>query len=184
MVRDLPIGRALRRFRHLNRIKQAHLAEMLAVSQGSVSRWESGTHEPDDEHREQISDLIAAHASNDGDAALRRLVETSSLSVHLVCDATHRLLAASRARAASWSCGPHEYLGISLWSFASPEIIVAESGLADAGWFSRPFQTLSFETGANESAEIPVVPSLMRWETIPLSDGRTGRLTTTVEAHA
>lgn len=180
MPHDLPIGLALRRFRRLNGIKQGHLAELLAVSQGSVSRWESGTNEPDQFHRDRIGSVIAARADHRGDAALRRLVVTSSLPVHLVCDATHTLLAASPSRTASWLGGGEIYLGTTLWPFASAEIVAAEEGLAAAGWFERPFQALSFETGDNESAEVPVRRSLMRWETIPLADGRIGRLTTTI----
>jgi transcriptional regulator with XRE-family HTH domain len=180
MIADLPVGRALRRFRRLNGIKQGHVAELLGVSQGSVSRWESGTHEPEAWQRDRIVEFIAAHAGNDADVALKRLVTSSTLPVHLVCDATHRLLAASPARAAQWRADPDALLGQSLWRFASPEIVTAEESLTDRGWFDRPCQQLRFTTGSNGSEEIPVRPSLMQWETIPLADGRTGRLTTTL----
>ncbi|WP_231420701.1 helix-turn-helix domain-containing protein [Sphingomonas sp. Leaf205] len=89
MILDLPAGRALHRFRRLNSIKQGHIAELLNVSQGTVSRWESGAHEPEIHHRERIFAMIAARANNDADAALRRLVCSSTMAVHLVCDATH-----------------------------------------------------------------------------------------------
>lgn len=181
MIRDLPVGRALRRYRRLGGIKQGHVAELLTVSQGSVSRWESGTHEPEAHHRDRIITMIGAIAGSDADAALKRLVTASSLAVHLVCDATHRLLAASPARERSWNVDASSYVGTSLWRFASPEIITAEDSLAANGWFDRPFQTLCFQTGSNDSMEIPVQPSLMRWETVPLSDGRIGRLTTTID---
>lgn len=180
MIHDLPIGRALRRFRRLNAIKQGHFAELLGVSQASVSRWESGTHEPETIHRDKIVELIAAQTGRDADAALKRLVETSTQAVHLVCDATHRLLAVSPARAAAWQADAHSWIGTSLWRFATPEIVRAEAGLESAGWFDRPFQTLDVRTGGNGSAEIPVRAGTMRWETIPLADGRTGRLTTTL----
>ncbi|HWW55787.1 MAG TPA: helix-turn-helix transcriptional regulator [Sphingopyxis sp.] len=184
MVRELPVGPALRRFRRLNGIKQGHIAELLAVSQGSVSRWESGAHEPDALHGEKIAALIAANTADDSDRALKRLVETSTQAVHLICDATHRLLAASKARTAQWGGAAQSYIGTSLWRFATPEIILAEEGLGDAGWFDRPFQSLHFDTGGNGSNEIPVTPSRICWETIPLSGGRTGRLTTTLGDHA
>lgn len=184
MARDLPIGLALRRFRRLNGIKQGHVAELFAVSQGSVSRWESGAHEPDGEHREKIAAFIAARTSSDSDHALKRLVETSTQAVHLICDSTHILLAASKARAAQWDGDAQSYVGTSLWRFASPEIILAEERLGDAGWFERPFQTLCFDTGSNGSNRIPVAPSRICWESIPLSGGRTGRLTTTIDRHA
>jgi len=180
MITDLPVGTALRRFRRLNGIKQGHVAELLGVSQGSVSRWESGSHEPDASHAARIVEFIAANSNNDADAALHRLVATSTLAVHLVCDATHRLLAASSSRLASWRASPGDFLGQSLWRFASPEIVAAEQGLADRGWFERPCQRLRFSTGSNGSDELPVKPSRMQWETIPLADGRIGRITTTI----
>ncbi len=170
----------MRRFRRLNGIKQGHVAELLGVSQGSVSRWESGAHEPEADHRERIFTLIAARANNDADAALRRLVSSSTLAVHLVCDATHRLLAASPSRLASWAVRADDYVGRSLWPFASPEIMAAEAALRDQGWFEQPYQRLRFQTGSNDSDVIAVHPSLMQWETIPLADGRVGRLTTTI----
>jgi len=184
MVHDLPIGRALLRFRRLNFIKQAHAAELLSVSQGSISRWEGGTHVPDERHRERIAALIAAHANNDGDAALKRLITTSTLAVHLVCDATHILLAASASRAAGFAGGAEPYLGSSLWRYASAEIVEAEARLAAGGWFERPFQAFSFRTGDNHSHDVPVRPSTVHWETIPLADGRVGRVTTTLASHA
>lgn len=180
MVRDLSIGLALRRFRRLNAIKQGHAAELLGVSQGSVSRWESGAHDPDVSHREKIAAFIAASTGSDADAALKRLVETSSQEVHLICDATHRLLAASASRAASWNADARTYVGTSLWRFATCEIMLAEERLGETDWFERPFQTLDLRTGGNGSAEIPVRPGRIRWETIPLSGGCTGRLTTTI----
>jgi len=184
MVHDLPVGRALLRFRRLNSIKQGHLAELLSVSQGTVSRWEGGTHVPDNHNRDRIAALIAAHANNDGDAALKRLITTSTLPVHLVCDATHNLLAASVSRAAAFVGGAAAYVGTSLWRYASPEIFEAEARLAEGGWFERPYQALSFATGDNGSENVPVRPSIVRWETIPLADGRVGRLTTTVGSPA
>lgn len=180
MIPDLPIGRALRRFRRLNGVKQGDVAERLGVSQGSVSRWESGGQEPEPAHRARIAAMIAAQCGSDGDAALKRLVSSSTLPVHLVCDATHRLLAYSPARAAGWQVDAAAWIGASLWRFASPEIVAAEAALADRGWFERGFHALEFRTGANGSHAIPVMPGLMRWETILLADGRVGRLATTL----
>ena len=184
MIHDLPIGRALLRFRRLNGIKQAHLAELLRVSQGSISRWEGGTHEPDAASRGRIAALIAAHANNDGDAALKRLITTSTLAVHLVCDATHILLAASPSRAAGLAGGVAPYMGTSLWRYASAEIVAAEARLGDSGWFDRPFQAFSFLTNNNHSDDVPVRPGRVLWETIPLADGRVGRITTSLGPHA
>lgn len=180
MLHDLPLGRALRRFRRLNGIKQGHVAERLAVSQAAVSRWESGIHEPEPHQRARILDLIAANAGNDADAALKRLIETSTLPVHLVCDATHNLLAASPERAKSWGGRTDMFIGQSLWRFASPEIADAQASLQDRGWFERPFQRLQFHTGHNDSDVVAVLPGTLLWETVPLADGRTGRISTTL----
>ncbi|AOH85985.1 hypothetical protein AWL63_20520 [Sphingomonas panacis] len=174
------IGRGLHRFRRLQGIKQSHMAELLGVSQGSISRWESGTHAPDAPMRARIEALIAARVDTTGDAALKRLIETSSLRIHLICDATHRLLAVSPARAQSWRADAGSYIGTSLWRYASPEIIAAEDGLAERGWFDRPFQSLRFHTGPNASATIVIGAGWMEWESIPLADGRIGRLTMAV----
>lgn len=180
MLHDLPVGRALRRFRRLNGVKQGHVAEALEVTQATVSRWENGTHEPDAVFRDRILSLIAANTRNDADSALKRLIETSTLPVHLVCDATHRLLAASPSRTARWGRSTDAFLGQSLWRFASPEIIEAEGRLGEIGWHERPFQRVSFPTGHNGSSLLPVLPSLMQWETVVLADGRVGRITTTI----
>ena len=177
---ELPIGAALRRFRRLNMVKQAAIAERLGVSQGCVSRWESGAHRPDPAQRDRIVRLISASAGNDHDTALRRLVEGSQRPVHLICDATHRLLAASRSRAAGWRTDLSELIGRSLWPFASPEIAAAEAGLFERGWFERPWQRLELRTGSNGRSDVPVPPGHMLWETLPLADGRVGRLTTTI----
>ncbi len=67
-----------------------------------------------------------------------------------------------------------------MWRFASEEIERAEMELDALGWFERPFQRFRFETGDNGSEEIPVRPGIMQWETLLLSDGRVGRLTTTL----
>lgn len=180
MIADLRLGPTLRRFRRLHGIKQGDIAERLGVTQASVSRWESGTHEPEDVVRERIVALIAAVADVAGDAATKRLIASSTLPVHLVCDATHRLLAVSPARTATWQVDVASYIGTSLWRFASPEIVVAEESLADRGWFERPFQKLRFATGPNDHDTITVRPGVMEWETIPLADGRIGRLATTL----
>ena len=180
MLSELPIGPALRRFRRLNMVKQSAVAERLGVSQGCVSRWESGAHRPDAAQRERIVQLISASVGNDHDAALKRLVVSSQRPVHLICDATHTLLAASRSRAASWRTEISDLIGRSLWPFASPEIEAAEAGLFGRGWFERPYQSLELRTESNGRSDVPVPPSYMLWETLPLADGRVGRLTTTI----
>jgi hypothetical protein len=124
--------------------------------------------------------LISASVGNTHDAALKRLVECSQLPVHLICDATHQLLAASPSRVASWRTDISELTGRSLWPFASPEIAAAEARLFGSGWFERPYQRLELLTRGNGRSDVPVPPSRVLWETLPLADGRVGRLTTTI----
>lgn len=184
MVRDLPIGRTLRRFRRLNGIKQCHVAESLGVSQGNLSRWESGTHDPSPGQRDRIMSLIRAHVGESNDAALKRLIVTSTDPLHLICDATHTLLAASPMRLAEYHGRFINYVGLSLWRFASPEIEAAELNLAEAGWFDRGFSAVEFVTSGTCDSAVPIAPGRVRWETLPLADGKVGRLATTVRANA
>lgn len=170
------LGRALARTRRLRGMKQSHAADLLGVSQATISRWESGAQAPSEAARAALERLTAAPAA--ADTALRRLVESSAARTHLICDETHALLAASPGRAAQWRRDPAELAGRSLRPFASPEIAAMEEHLAEFGW---P-QALSFWTGPNTDAEVPIQPGLTLWEPIRLADGRWARLVTTVEA--
>ena len=92
------LGTTLVLARRARGMKQAHAAELLGVSQPTVSRMERGDLEPSGRLRERLLDLVSARLDPARDAALRRLVEGASGPVHLVCDLTHRLLAASAPR--------------------------------------------------------------------------------------
>ncbi|MGE4280238.1 MAG: helix-turn-helix domain-containing protein [Magnetospirillum sp.] len=48
----------LRLLRHYHGLKQAALAEMLNVDQGTVSRWERGLNEPDLSRRKKLRDVM------------------------------------------------------------------------------------------------------------------------------
>ncbi|MCP1608518.1 DNA-binding XRE family transcriptional regulator [Azospirillum lipoferum] len=86
-------GRVLRRLRVLRGMKQGHLAELLGVTQATVSRWERGELPMAPDRIAAAERLLAAPPVASQDAALRRLVETSPLKLHMICDHTHRLLA-------------------------------------------------------------------------------------------
>ena len=79
-------GRALRRWRRLRGVKQSHAAELLGVTQATLSRWERGRHRLPEAAERKLSQLLRAPLYSAGDAGLRRLVEGSALSVHLICD--------------------------------------------------------------------------------------------------
>lgn len=89
------IGRTLRQWRAIRRHKQTYVAELLKVSQATVSRWENGYVLPDSDERKAIEQLLATRLDNQGDRQLARLIESSTLSLHLVCDLTHRFLVCS-----------------------------------------------------------------------------------------
>src|SRR5262249_24077292 len=143
-------ARALRRWRRLRGIKQSHAAELFGVTQATLSRWERGHLRIPDASARELSRLLGAPLDSAADAGLRRLVETSTLQVLLVCDLTHRLLAASPAHYATWRASPTELRGESLWRFASDEIRAAESRLGELGWYDEGIPHLRFWTGAND----------------------------------
>ena len=128
-------GRALRRWRRLRGVKQSHAAELFGVTQATLSRWERGHHRLPDGRARKLSRLLAAPLNSAADAGLRRLVESSALPVHLICDLSHRLLAASPARFAEWTADAAELRGVSLWAFATDEIRAAEGRLGELGWY-------------------------------------------------
>lgn len=174
MVPTLP----LRRLRRLAGMKQAHLAERMGVAQSTVSRWESGELPPTAEQTRTLQAIFATPPDPAQDAALKRLIETSTSPVHLICDRTHRLLAASPVRAADWRVDLSDYLGRSLLIYASTEILAAEARLDDLGWNDGDVSSLAFDTGANGDPDLPIRPGPMLWERLRLSDGSAGRLVT------
>lgn len=173
-------GRTLRRWRRLRGIKQSHAAELLGVTQATISRWERDQHRPNEVEARRLAALLQARLNPAGDRALRRLVESSALSVHLICDLTHRLLAASPSRFAEWHAGPEDLRGVSLWRFATDEIRAAETRLAAVGWYEDGPASVTFWTGANHSAIVTIEPGQLLWERLQLSDGTLARLVTSI----
>lgn len=174
------LGRTLRTWRAIRRIKQLHAAELLRVSQATISRWENGQAAPDPDEAERLRRLMAARLDSDADRVLGRLVRQSSAPVHLVCDLTHRLLAASPAREAQFKVPASTLLGVSLWRCASEDIVRAEGQLAEIGWFGPAPPALAFRTGRRESADLVIHACEMRWVRFQLSDGSHARLVETV----
>jgi transcriptional regulator with XRE-family HTH domain len=132
-------------------MKQAHVAELLGVTQSTVSRIECGELKPAGILRNRLLDLVSARIHPAHDAALRRLIEASASPVHL----THRLLAASSPREREWRRAAAELRDQSLWRYASEAIRSAEARLPDLGWGERDgAHALTFATGANGLDEL------------------------------
>jgi transcriptional regulator with XRE-family HTH domain len=174
------MGRLLRAVRLSHDVKQAHLAELLGVNQATISRWERGLLPVSDAQFDVVRSLLAKSPAPSLDSAIKRLVESSTLRVHLVCDQTHRLLAASRLRWAEWRVDPADLLGRSLLGFASPQIIEAEETLADRGWYEGRVACLDIETGPNADPLVPIRSGRFLWERFFLSNGSAVRLVTTL----
>ncbi len=169
-------GRALKRLRLMRGFKQSHVAELLNVTQATVSRWETGVLIPAEDQQAALERLFASGAST-ADAAIKRLVETSTARVHLICDHSHRLLVASPARRMEWR---RDMLGIPMFRYASEGIQQAEGTLQDLGWYDGQTASLVVETGPNGRDDVPIVAGRVLWERLPLADGATGRLVTTL----
>jgi transcriptional regulator with XRE-family HTH domain len=173
-------GKLLKRLRILRGMKQQHVAELIGVTQATVSRWESGAIEPNAGQSALLVRHLALASESAHDAALRRLVETSTLKVHLVCDRTHCLLAVSKPRREEWRLDISELKGRSLIVYASPEILAAEATLPSRGWFDGALSSLDVATGPNSDVNVPIQKGKMIWERIALSDGSMARLVTTL----
>ena len=166
-------------------MKQSHAAELLGVTQPTISRIERGELKPTGMLRSRLLDLVSARIHPARDAALRRLIEGSASPVHLVCDLTHRLLAASGPRECEWRRTATELRGRPLWRYASEAIRTAETRLPSLGWGERDgTHALTFTTGGNGLDELRIVPGLLIWERILLSDGSPARLVTRTDEAA
>jgi transcriptional regulator with XRE-family HTH domain len=180
-------GPALRRLRRLRDMKQAHAAELLGVSQATVSRWERGLQAPGEAELVRLRRLLAGEAQPFADQALKRLVETSPEPLHLIRDADHALLCASSARRRRWRVDVDALVGRSLWPFASAAIAAMEARLPELGWGEPEAPAVAFATGANAGGAVPIAPGLVLWERLRLADGAEARLVSTVAsvpAHA
>jgi transcriptional regulator with XRE-family HTH domain len=172
------VGAVLRRARMVRGMKQTHLAELLGVNQATVSRWERGHLAPTEAQGARLRAIfetapyLASH-----DSALRRLVEGSAHRVHLICDRTHRFLAASEARWSQWRLERSDLDGACMLAFASDDILRAEQSLDHLGWRDGRLCELEVETGANDRPDVPILSGRFVWQQVLLSDGSVARLT-------
>ncbi|MBS8275456.1 XRE family transcriptional regulator [Thalassospira tepidiphila] len=175
---DKEFGRLLRQWRRTSDIKQSRLADILGVTQATVSRWESGAQSPAPLQYDLIHQMMTRKRNFRLDHAVKRLVMHSSQRVHLIEDRSHRLLCASRPRENEWQRDCTPLLGTSLWRFATPEIASAEKSLHDLGWHEDQTDHLTFETSRRDGDPMRIIDTYILWERFFLSDGTAVRLTT------
>lgn len=178
------LGPALRRLRRLRGMKQSHVAELAGVTQATVSRWESGTHQPDPEQAARLLPLLQAPLDGNAERALKRLVVESPRAVHLVCDVSHRLFAASAEREREWARPASEFIGTTVWPFASDGIRTAEALLPELGWYEPAAAPVATWHGGNGNPVMRILPGLLVWERLTLADGSTLRLCSKVAPEA
>jgi transcriptional regulator with XRE-family HTH domain len=177
-----PLSELLRRYRAVRGIKQAHLAELIRVSQSTVSKWESGVVTPNEDQHFQIIELLGAKPTTVADTWLARLVETSTERIHAICDVTHRLLVASPARYQEWCTDPSEMFRRPLLYDAPADIVAAERRLVQRD-HSSPFdEPVLVKTAGQAGGRYRVKPGLLLWERLQLTDGTWVRLVTSVAA--
>jgi transcriptional regulator with XRE-family HTH domain len=136
-ARNPALGPALRRWRLLHRVKQAHAAELFGVAQSTISRWESGLQAMEPAEQAKVEAVVGARFDAAADRVLAALICESPRAVHLICDLTHRLLACSSRRAEQFGVPQSELIGRSLWRFAPPKLVAVEGTLAGRGWYER-----------------------------------------------
>lgn len=148
----------------------------MRVSQTTISRWEAGTLAPGPREEDRLTRLLAARPTSAADEALLELVRHASRPVHLICDLTHRLFAASPARISTWRVEAGELIGTSLWRFASPGIAKGEEELGALGWHERVAPSVIIDTDQAHFAELTIAAGHLRYSRMQLSDGTFARL--------
>ncbi len=167
---------SLRRIRQVRGIKQGHVAQLMGVSQATMSKWETGILRPSPEQCVKFQQIFAARLCPIHDGWVKRFVENSAGSAHLICHFTHNLLAASKTRYREWGQIPSSMYERPLLDDAPDDIQVAEDTLLkniETTGLMRPF---AINTNGRKGGRYSVHPSLVLWETFQLSDGSWVRL--------
>jgi transcriptional regulator with XRE-family HTH domain len=164
-------------------IKQTHLAQIIQVSQSTVSKWESGTAMPNANQYSQIVELLGAQPGAIADTWLARLIETSHERIHAICDITHRLLVASPARYQEWGSDRSEMFRRPLLDDAPDDIVEAERRLVQRSLSSPLDEPLLVRTAGQPAGghrRYCVKAGLLLWERLQLADGTWVRLVTNI----
>src|SRR6185312_845095 len=86
VITPLALGRALRRWRLLHRVKQEHAAQIFGVAQSTISRWEAGRQAMEPTERTKLEAIVCARLDSAADRVLAALVNESPRPVHLLCE--------------------------------------------------------------------------------------------------
>ncbi len=173
-------GATLRHIRKMRNMKQSHLAELAGVDQATISRWERGNSLLPEEIKTRFHGIFYRFDTFSQDDAINRLVTTSSLKVHLICDLTHCLISASARRLDEWKAPLPDIIGKSMLPFASRDLLDAEHALKVSGWKNHLGTRTIVTTGPNNHPTIRIPQSRVIWERVLLSNGMVGRLVTTL----
>lgn len=171
-------GASLRMWRLNRHMKQSYCAELLEISQSYLSKLESSTDHLPEEIAAKFMRLAEVTHLSDQDRGIKQLVEFSPLPVHLVCDHSHRLLAASRSRLAQWRKDLSEVEGQALKRYATEEITQAETTIYEQGWFDEELHYFEGETRSASSDDMRIPPAKYSWQRLRLADGSPVRLCT------
>ncbi|MCC9624350.1 helix-turn-helix domain-containing protein [Thalassospira sp. MA62] len=175
---DPRFAKCLRQWRRASDIKQSRLADILGVTQATVSRWERAQQAPAPMQRALIEQMMTRNRNIRLDQVVKRLVTQSRQRVHLIEDRSHRLLCASGPREDEWQRDSSELLGMSLWRFATAEIATAEKHLHDIGWHEDQTDHIGFANTQRNGPPMRIIDHFIVWERFFLSDGTAVRLTT------
>lgn len=170
----------LRRARRARGIKQAHLAELVGVSQSTLSKWESGWAAISEEHYKRLFKILGTAAIGDSDRWLLRLVRHSARQVHLMRESDHRLLAASHLRICEWKREYSDVASGPLSRDLPSDIAAAEQRLNEIDTETRWCVPAVLHVDGREQGVYEIERGLLLWEWVTLSDGELARLVTNI----
>lgn len=127
-------GRIIRSVREMLGLTQQAFAEKLAVSQATVSRWESGLTEPDPESRRRIH-ALAGRSTSTADAALYRMVRRAP-SIMGLFDLNMRVLAISDVAAEVNGLHAAEIIGMDYRPLFTEDLAEAYEAAVRHGFFT------------------------------------------------
>jgi len=159
----------LRAYRRVNGLTQMELAEVLAVTQATISRWESGRQMPELAVQTRLRDMLF-RGRTAGDARLGHFVRTSFSPLVLISE-SGRFLAISESAAAPGGRTPEQIVGSSIEANLTEDTRACWTLARKEGFFRgevasiQSYCDLVTFRGDHLFAQ-------MQWHFYPLGDGR------------